>query len=188
MKISNVKKLALVAVFAALGIVISSFTVFVVFDTKANPTQHMINAILGVLLGPLWAVVAAVIIGTVRNMLGLGTLYAFPGGIPGGLVVGLVYWVLKRLRRSERTRLTAALTEPIGTLLIGVPIALFLFAPWLGTPNLLDLMSEQGLFTAFLIFGAGWALSCISGSIIGFIILMILKRVGISRENLFGEK
>lgn len=183
-----VKKLALTIVFGALGVAISPFSWFEFLGTKANPTQHMINAILGVLVGPFWAATAAILIGTVRNIVGLGTLYAFPGGIPGGIVVGVTYWLLKRLRKSGKTRLISALTEPIGTLLIGVPLALILVAPWIGSMNLLDLVGKHGLWLAFLIFGAGWALSCVSGSIIGFIILLILKKAGISRETLFGEK
>ncbi len=183
-----IKKLALIIVFSALGVVLSTFTWFVVFGTKANPTQHMINAILGVLVGPFWAAVAAILVGTIRNTLGIGTLYAFPGGIPGGLVVGATYWLFKRFKLSERVRLASALTEPIGTLLVGAPIGLFLFASWLATESLQNLMAQQGPLLAFLIFAAGWALSCIPGSIIGFIILLILKRIGISRETLFGEK
>jgi putative effector of murein hydrolase LrgA (UPF0299 family) len=54
--------------------------------------------------------------------------------------------------------------------------------------KLLDLTANEGSLFAFLIFGGWWALSCIPGSIIGFVILLILKRVGISRETLFGEK
>jgi len=187
-----VKKLATVAVFSALGVVLSPFTGFPVFGTIANPTQHMINAVLGVLLGPFWAALAAIIIGTTRNMLSIGTVYAFPGGIPGGIIVGMVYWFLKRLKRSEKTRLISALTEPIGTLLIGVPLALFLVAPWMGpqgySKTLLDLTANEGSLFAFLIFGGWWALSCIPGSVIGFIILLIIEKVGISRETLFGEK
>ncbi|MDH5793010.1 MAG: energy coupling factor transporter S component ThiW [Candidatus Bathyarchaeota archaeon] len=190
--IIHVKKLALVIVFSALGIAISPFTVFLVFGTKANPTQHMVNAILGVFVGPFWAALAAIFIGTIRNMLGTGTVYAFPGGIPGAIVVGVVYWILKRLKRSEKTRLASALAEPIGTVLIGASIALFLLAPWTVSLNysqsLLDLTAQQGRMLAFLIFGAGWALSCVPGSIIGFVILLILHRVGINRETLFGEK
>lgn len=187
-----VKKLAVVAVFSALGVVLSPFTGFPVLGTIANPTQHMINAILGVLLGPFWAALAAIIIGTMRNMLSIGTVYAFPGGILGGMVVGIVYWFLKRLKISEKTRLISALTEPIGTLLIGAPLALFLVAPWMGpqgySEKLLDLTANEGSLFAFFVFGGWWALSCIPGSIIGFIILLILKRVEISRETLFGEK
>jgi energy coupling factor transporter S component ThiW len=184
----HVKKLALVIVFSALGTALSPFAWFEFLGTKANPTQHMINAILGVLVGPYWAAIAAVFIGTVRNMLGTGTFFAFPGGIPGGIVVGVVYWVLKRLKVSERKRLISALAEPIGTVLIGAPLALFLVAPWLGVQNLVDLTSTEGFLFAFLIFGAGWALSSVPGSIIGFMILLVLDRVGINRETLFGEK
>lgn len=191
-EINYVKKLALLAVFSALGVAISPFTWFVAFGTKAYPAQHMINAILGVLLGPLWTAIAAIFIGTIRNMLGTGTVYAFPGGIPGGLVVGIVYWVLKRLRLSEKSRLTAALSEPIGTLLIGAPLAIFLVASWMGpqgySASLLHLTATEGPIFGYLIFATWWAISCVPGSILGFIVLMILKRIGISRETLFGEK
>jgi energy coupling factor transporter S component ThiW len=190
--IIHVKKLALVIVFSALGIAMSPFTVFVVFGTKANPTQHMVNAILGVLVGPFWAAIAAIFIGTIRNMLGIGTIFAFPGGIPGGIVVGITYWILKHLKRSGKTRLISALSEPIGTLLIGVPLALFLVAPWIGpqgfSKDLLNLTAKEGPWLAFLILGSWWGLSCVPGSIIGFIILLILKKIGISRETLLGEK
>jgi energy coupling factor transporter S component ThiW len=187
-----IKKLAVLIVFSALGAVLSPFTGFPVFGTIANPTQHMVNAILGVFMGPFWAASAAIIIGTIRNMLGVGTVYAFPGGIPGGIVVGVIYWLLKRLKRSEKTRFTSALTEPIGTLLIGAPLALFLVAPWMGpqgySGKLLDLTANNGSMFAFLIFGGWWALSCIPGSVIGFTVLLVLKRIGISRETLFGEQ
>ena len=184
----HIKKLALVIVFSALGVVLAPFSWFEFLGSKAYPTQHMINAILGVLLGPLWAAIAAIIIGSIRNILGVGTFNAFPGGIPGGIVVGTVYWLLKRLKVSGKRRLISALTEPVGTVLIGVPLALFLVAPWIGTQKLLDLTSKEGALLAFLIFGAGWALSCVSGSILGFIILLMLDRIGINRETLFGEK
>lgn len=186
-----IKKLALVIVFSAMGTVISPFTWFYAFGTKANPAQHMINALLGVLAGPLWAALAAIIIGAIRNMLGIGTIYAFPGGIPGGIVVGLAYWMFKRLKRSGKTALISALTEPIGTVLIGAPLALFLIAPWMGpqgySETLLDLTANEGPMLAFLTFGFWWALSCVPGSIAGFVILLILNRMGISRESLFGE-
>lgn len=189
---THIKKLAIVIVFSALGTAISPVTWFYAFGTKANPAQHMINAILGVLVGPFWATLAAVIIGALRNMLGVGTIYAFPGGIPGGIVVGITYWIIKRLRRSEKTALISALTEPIGTVLIGATLALFLIAPWMGpqgySKTLLDLTASEGPMLAFLTFGFWWALSCIPGSIIGFIILLILNRAGINRKSLFGEE
>jgi len=187
-RVVHVKKLAIAIVFSSLSVAIAPFFWFWFLGTKAYPTQHMINAILGVLVGPFWAAIAAIFVGIIRNMLGIGTPYAFPGGIPGGIIVGIVYWLLKRLKMSEKIRLIAAFTEPIGTLLIGVPLSLLVFAPWLGTEKILSSISREGFIFAFLILGAGWALSCVPGSIIGFVILLILNRAGINRETLFGEK
>jgi energy coupling factor transporter S component ThiW len=198
-RIVYIKRLALVIVFSALGVAISPFLWFPFLGTQAYPTQHMINAILGVLVGPFWAAIAAIFIGSIRIMLGVGSPYAFPGGIPGGIVVGIVYWLLKRLKISERKRLISALSEPIGTLLIGVPLSLLLFAPllatqelfapWKGkTQDLLNLTADKGAFAAFLILGTGWAFSCVPGSIIGFVILLVLNKAGINQETLFGEK
>jgi energy coupling factor transporter S component ThiW len=184
----HIKKLALVSVFSALGVVIAPFSWFEFVGTKAYPGQHMVNALLGVLVGPFWAAIAAIIIGIIRNALGIGTVYAFPGGIPGGIVVGAVCWLLKRLKLSEKIRLASALAEPIGTVLIGATLSLYLVAPWIGTKGILDLLSKEGLLLAYLIFGAGWTISSVSGSILGFFILLVLDHVGISREMLFGEE
>lgn len=172
------KKLAVLTVFSALGVAVSLFLWFPFLGTKAYPTQHMINAILGVLLGPLWAAIAAILIGTIRIMLGVGSPYAYPGGIPGGVVVGGIYWLLNHFRVSRKKRLTSAFAEPIGTLLIGVPLSIFLFVP----------TTDKGALRAFLILGAGWSLSCIPGSIMGFVVLLVLDKIGMNRETLFGEE
>ncbi|MEM2127026.1 MAG: energy coupling factor transporter S component ThiW [Candidatus Bathyarchaeia archaeon] len=181
----RLRKIGLVAVFSALGVVIAPFLWFPFLGTKAYPGQHMINSILGVLLGPLWAAAAAIIIGLIRNALGIGTIYAFPGGIPGGLVVGAVYWALRRLRKG-RLPLISALFEPVGTVLIGATLSLFLVAPWIADPRLLSQL-EKGPLTALILLWSGWALSSVSGSLIGLIILLALDRIGINREVLFRE-
>ncbi len=186
--IIHVKKLALVAIFTALGVVISPFSWFTFLETKANPTQHMINSILGVLAGPLWAALASLLIGTIRITLGVGTFFAFPGGVPGGIAVGVAYWILSRLGLKTKNRVISAFAEPLGTLAVGAPIALFLLAPILGSQGLLDLVSQNGALLAFFSFGSIWAISCIPGSGLGFAVLLALTRVGVTRENLFGEK
>jgi len=193
-----VKKIALVSVFSALGVVIAPFSWFEFLGTKAYPGQHMVNALLGVLAGPLWAASAALIIGSIRIGLGIGTIYAFPGGIPGGLVVGGVYWAAKRFRISEKIRLVSAFSEPIGTIFIGASLSLYLvaplvapnvgIAPWAGTKRPLELIAEEGSLLAFSIFAAGWALSSIAGCTLGFIALSVLNRAGINRGTLFGER
>jgi energy coupling factor transporter S component ThiW len=187
-KTIHVKKLALISVFSALAVAIAPFAWFEFLGSKANPTQHTVNALLGVLVGPFWASIAAIIIGSIRIAVGIGTIYAFPGGIPGGIVVGLVYWLFKRFKLNKKIRLASALAEPIGTVLIGATLALYLVAPWFRIERTLDLLGEQGPLLAYLTFGAGWALSSVSGCILGFSILLILYRMGISRETLLGEE
>jgi len=182
-----VKKIALVSVLSALGVVMAPFLWFPFLTTKAFPGQHMINALTGVLLGPLWAAIAALFIGIIRNVLGIGTVYAFPGGIPGGIVVGIAYWLLKRFRKTGKTALVAAFCEPIGTVFIGATLALYLVAPWIGDVRLLSQLKE-GPLIALLTLWSGWALSSVSGSILGFVILLALNQVKISRETLFGEE
>ena len=187
-KTIQAKKLALVSIFSALAVVIAPVAYFDFVGTKAYPTQHTVNALLGVLVGPLWAAVAAVIIGIIRIALGIGSVYAFPGGIPGGVIVGVGYLFLKRLTQNEKIRLTSALTEPIGTVLVGATLSLYLIGPWIQTQAILDKLSEHGPLLAYVVFAGGWAISCVPGCILGFSILLILNRVGINRKTLFGEE
>lgn len=182
-----VKKIAFVSVFSALGVVIAPLFWFPFLTTKAFPGQHLINALTGVLLGPLWAAVSALFIGIIRNALGIGTVYAFPGGIPGGMVVGIVYQILKWFKKSGKIASIAAFFEPLGTVFIGATLALFLVAPWIGDVELLSRLEDAPLIALFTLW-SGWAVSSVSGSVLGFVILLVLNRVKISRETLFGEK
>ncbi len=156
----STKKTALVAVLVAVTVVLSPLN-FPVGSSKCYPAQHMINGIAGVLLGPWYAAVMALFTGVIRNMLGLGTLHAFPGGIPGALVVGLFY-------RYVKTDL-AALVEPLGTVVIGATISALVVAPYLG----------KSFTVAF--WWIAFAASSIPGSIIGFIVLTAIRRLGFAR-------
>lgn len=183
----QIKKITLASILSALGVIIAPFFWFPFLTTKAYPAQHMINALTGVLLGPLWAAAVAIFVGIIRITLGIGTIYAFPGGIPGGIVVGIVYWLIKKMKKNGKILLSSALFEPIGTVLIGATIALYLVAPFIGDIKLLSNLGK-GHLIALLILWSGWALSSILGSIFGFIILLVLDKMSINRETLFGEK
>src|SRR4030066_1738785 len=110
-KIEEIRKVVLTALFAALAVLLSGVH-FPVGPAKVLPFQHMVNALAGVIVGPWYGAIAALIAGIIRNATGPGTPLAFPGGIPGALVVGLAY----RWGRKD----WAALTEPFGTGIIGV--------------------------------------------------------------------
>jgi energy coupling factor transporter S component ThiW len=155
------QKIALAAVLSALGVVLGSLSI-PVGPVKVAPSQHMINAIAGVLLGPWYAVIMAFFTATIRIQLGVGTLYAYPGSIFGGLVVGLTYNYIKKTDY-------AALLEPIGTVVIGATLSSLIVAPYLGRSVTLDFF--------WIAFGA----SCIPGSILGFVILKVLRRAGLDK-------
>lgn len=178
MSVSATKRISLFIVVVSLGIIIAPLLWFPFFTTKAYPGQHLINALAGVMLGPWWAAAAAILIGIVRNILGIGTIYAFPGGIPGGVVVGLVYLVTRRSKRPA-IRYLAALAEPIGTVLIGGTLSLAVIAPIIGDPRLLGAVEQYGLWRFLPVFWSGWALSSIPGSVAGYLVLLALDRIGV---------
>jgi energy coupling factor transporter S component ThiW len=158
----DTKRIALAAVLIAATVVLSPIH-FPIGSSKCYPAQHMVNGIAGVLLGPWYAAVMAFFTGVIRNLLGLGTLHAFPGGVPGGLVVGLVY---RYVKRSD----LAAITEPLGTVVIGATISALVVAPYLG----------KAFTVAF--WWIAFAASSIPGSILGFVILKSLRATGITRS------
>ena len=51
----TVKKLALAAMFVAVAVVGSYFISFPLLGSKCSPTQHMVNVLCAVFLGPGWA-------------------------------------------------------------------------------------------------------------------------------------
>ena len=118
----KLKKLVLTAVFAAVAVVGSLFS-FPVFGSKCAPVQHLINVLCAVILGPGYGVAAAFVSSLIRNLLGLGTLLAFPGSMCGALLAGLLYHYIKKLP-------AAYIGEVFGTAVIGgmlsYPVAAFI--------------------------------------------------------------
>ena len=96
MKKTNTKKLAIAGVFCAVAVVGSLFS-FPIFGSKCSPVQHMVNILSAVLLGPGYSLGAAFGAALIRNLLGLGSLMAFPGSMFGAFVCGLVYKKTKNI-------------------------------------------------------------------------------------------
>ena len=108
MKKISVKKLALAGMLCALCVVGSVFS-FPMFGSKCAPIQHMVNVTCAVLLGPWWGVGVAFVASLLRNLLGLGSLMAFPGSMFGALLCGLVYHKTKNILA---TMALAGITKP----------------------------------------------------------------------------
>ena len=82
------KKALTAGILAGAGVALS-FVSIPVGPTRCFPFQHSINVIAGVLLGPFWAVGAAFTTSLIRNMMGTGSLFAFPGSMFGAFLVGM---------------------------------------------------------------------------------------------------
>jgi len=156
----HTRTIARAIILVAIGVALSPFTSIPIGIAKINPTQHFVNVVSAVLLGPWWATGVALIIGILRNALGTGTLLAFPGGMIGAFLAGYVY-------RVTRNLFVGALGEIVGTGLIGAVVSVLLVAP--------VLMGKTMAMGSLIIAFSG---STILGSIIGLLALKLLERAG----------
>lgn len=165
------KKIAASGIFIAVGLVLSylnPFGYFYIFGTKINPFAHLINALTGVLIGLIFSCITALGIAILRFSFQIGTIHAFHGGITGAIVVGIVSYFLRK--KFPKYVELAAFTEPLGTIFLGGTIGHLISG---------NILSIESLFTFWWLF----ALSCIPGSIMGFIILIVLNQAKISWED-----
>lgn len=155
---SRLRTLTLAGLFCASAVLLSGLS-FPVGPTRCFPFQHAVNVVAGVLLGPWWAAGAAFTSSLIRNLLGTGTPFAFPGSVPGALAVGFAWRIFRRDG--------AALAEPLGTGLVGALLSALVIAPSLG--------KSVGL----MVFMPAFLASSLPGSLIGLLILTTLRRLGL---------
>ena len=118
MRSNSTKKLAIAAIFVALAVVGSAFIQFPFLGSNCSPTQHMVNVLCAVFLGPGYGVGVAFCASLIRNLLSIGSLMAFPGSMIGALCCGLAYKALRN--KNEIAAILAALiAEMLGTGVLG---------------------------------------------------------------------
>ena len=159
MKHYSAKKLALAGMFCAVAVVGSVFS-FPVFGSKCAPVQHMVNILCAVLLGPYYGVGVAFVASLLRNLLGLGSLMAFPGSMCGALLCGFVYHKTKNLPAT-------LCGEVFGTGIIGGLLA------W---PVAVFLMGKAAGDIAFYAYIVPFLVSTVGGSIIAGVVLIALEK------------
>lgn len=162
MKKSNIYKITITAVFAAVAVVGSLFS-FPVFGSKCAPVQHLINILCAVFVGPWYGLACAFIASVIRNLLGLGTLLAFPGSMCGALLSGLLYKYMKKLP-------AAYVGELFGTAVIGGILAF-------PVANLL-----MGKSVAIFTFVLPFFISTCGGTVIAIVITVALKKAGVLKK------
>ncbi len=155
MKRESVVKLVLSGMFVALAVVLSTFSI-PVGGSKCFPIQHMVNVLAAVFLGPWYGVGIAFCTSLIRNILGTGTLLAFPGSMIGALCCGLVY------KHTGKLTFTY-IAEVIGTGILGgllaFPVAAFI----------------MGKEVALFVYVVPFLVSTIGGTVIAAVLITILK-------------
>ena len=165
MKKFSVKKLALAGMFCALCVVGSVFS-FPMFGSKCAPVQHMVNVLCAVLLGPWWGVGVAFVASLLRNILGLGSLMAFPGSMFGALLCGLVYAKTKNL-------IATLVGEVFGTSILGGLCAY---------PVAICLMGKSAGDIAFYAYIVPFLISTAVGAVIAGVLVYSLQHSGALRS------
>ncbi|KAA0959122.1 energy coupling factor transporter S component ThiW [Planococcus sp. ANT_H30] len=151
------KKMVVMAMFVAIGVAGSAFVYFPAGIARAYPIQHAVNVIAAVLLGPGPAVLIAFMTGVIRILTGTGSLLAFPGGMIGACLAGIMYAKFGKIW-------LAALGEVVGTGLIASLVAVPYAQLFLGT--------EFGA----LFFVPPFFISSLSGAVLGVVLATRLMK------------
>jgi energy coupling factor transporter S component ThiW len=159
-------KLTLTAMMIAIGTISSNLFYIPVGFTKVFPVQHFMNVLSAVLLGPYYAVAQAFCVSLLRNMMGTGSIFAFPGSMVGALLSSLLFLKTRKIYLAFAGEVIgtgiigAVLCYPIATLILGQKATLFGFIPLF-------------IFSSF------------AGALLGFIILNLFlrKKVIVLKNN-----
>jgi energy coupling factor transporter S component ThiW len=162
MKNTNVRKLTISGILCAVAVV-GSFVSFPVFASKCAPVQHMVNILCAVLLGPGYAVGVAFCASLLRNLLGLGTLMAFPGSMLGALVCGFVY-------KKTRKILPTLIGEVFGTAVLG-GLCAYPVGIWF--------MGQSAAQVAFYAYIIPFLISTAAGALLSAALLYALNKTGV---------
>jgi len=128
----NTKKVVAGGMLVAVAVALSSFSV-PIGASKCFPIQHLCNVIAGVFLGPAYGVGMAFVTSLIRNLMGTGSLLAFPGSMVGAWLCGVLYQMCGRLTAAYAGEIFGTgiigglLCYPVATMLMGKEAALFAY-------------------------------------------------------------
>ncbi|MBQ7102815.1 MAG: energy coupling factor transporter S component ThiW [Anaerotignum sp.] len=158
---TRTKKLCVAGILVAAAVVGSLFS-FPVFGSKCAPVQHMVNILCAVLLGPWYGVGVAFCASLLRNLLGLGSLMAFPGSMFGAFFCGIAFWKTGNIP-------VTLVSEVLGTAILGglcaYPIAILF----------MGVKAGEIAFYAYII---PFLVSTVGGAVISAVLLGALKNTG----------
>lgn len=128
----NVRKIVISGMLTALAVALSTFSI-PIGASRCFPVQHMVNVIAGVFLGPVYGVAMAFVTSLIRNLMGTGSLLAFPGSMVGAFLCGLAYRKTGRLAAAYAGEIIGTgilgglLCYPVAAFLMGKEVAVFFY-------------------------------------------------------------
>ena len=161
----SVLKLAIAGILCAVAVVGSTLS-FPVLGSRCAPVQHMVNVMCALLLGPWYGFGAAFVASLLRNLLGMGSLLAFPGSMCGALICGLVY---QRTRKLVPT----LIAEVLGTGVLGGLLAY---------PIAIQFMGVDAAAVAFYAYIVPFLISTVAGSLLAGVIMAALEKGNALKE------
>lgn len=154
----NIKKLAVSGMLVALAVSLSGFSI-PIGASRCFPVQHLVNVIAAVFLGPAYGVGMAFSTSLIRNLLGTGSLLAFPGSMVGAFLGAYLY-------RCTGKMAAACVGEVFGTGILGgllcYPVAAFL-------------MGKEAVLFAYVL---PFLLSTLCGTVMAAVMLGALYQSG----------
>ena len=150
----SIKKTALAGMLVALTVALSGFSI-PIGASKCFPIQHLVNVLAGV-----FGVSMAFCVSLIRNILGTGSLLAFPGSMVGAFLGAYLFQKTGRF-------LLAYLGEVVGTGIIGgtlcYPVAVLL----------------MGKDVALFFYVLPFLMSTACGTAIAFLLIEFMRRIGL---------
>ena len=154
------KKMAISAMFIAVGVLAGNIIYIPVGASKCFPVQHTLNILAAVFLGPAYGVINAFCISLLRNFMGTGSLLAFPGSMVGAFLAGMIY-------KMTKNNWATAVAEVVGTGVLGGLLAV-------------PIGQEAGA----LAFVPSFLLSSFGGSVIAMILLKSAHFVQAAKKSI----
>lgn len=166
----KVKKMTAASLLIAIGVVSAHLIYIPVGVSKVFPVQHAINLLAAIMFGPAYSVAIAFLISLIRNLLGTGSLLAFPGSMIGAFMASVLY---KKMQKP----IYAMLGEVFGTGVIGAVVCYPVAKYFMG--------KEAAMF----FYVSPFIASSFAGVIIGYAIFNVVLKTGIlkSYENYGGD-
>jgi len=152
---NRTNKMIITTLLCTLTIISSHIIAIPLGFVRALPVQHLVNIILAVSVGTSYAFKGAFMVSLIRNFLGVGSIFAFPGSLFGAMFAGLVFkktnhLLLTALAELMGTSLLGSLCSyPLATFVLGQEVTLFFFLPSFFFSSLVGSIASLFILKAF---------------------------------------